>query len=40
VGVKDIERIEEALKKVPKKDRQNVVDAIIIYLLSKISEKE
>jgi hypothetical protein len=24
---------------VPKKNRQNVVDAIIIYLLSKISEK-
>jgi hypothetical protein len=39
VDVKDIERIEEALKKVPKKNRQNVVDAIIIYLLSKISEK-
>jgi hypothetical protein len=39
VDVKDIERIEEALKKVPKKNRQNVVDAIMIYLLSKISEK-
>ena len=37
--IKDIERIEEALRKIPKKDRENVVDAIIIYLLSKISEK-
>jgi hypothetical protein len=40
VDVKDIERIENALSKVPKKNRQNVVDAIMIYLLSKISEKE
>lgn len=39
MDVKDIERIEQALGKVPKKDRQNVVDAIMIYLLSKISEK-
>jgi hypothetical protein len=39
VEVKEIEKIEEALKQVPKKDRQNTVDAIVIYLLSKISEK-
>ena len=40
MDVKDIERIEDALSKVPKKNRQNVVDAIMIYLLSKISEKQ
>jgi hypothetical protein len=37
--IESIERIEQSLKQVPKKDRQNTVDAIVIYLLSKISEK-
>jgi hypothetical protein len=40
VGIEDIERIEEALMKVPKKDRQNTVDAIVIYLLSKIAQQD